>query len=64
MKEKIIWVNILVGSDDKFCSESCPMIGETSSNDECHAFNKLLKFDVESYRWYRCSECLQHTIGG
>lgn len=63
MKEKIIWVRILVGAEDRFCSESCPMIGETDSNDKCHAFNRSLTLDVESYRWFRCLECLQHTIG-
>ncbi|HQG58791.1 MAG TPA: hypothetical protein PLM44_03125 [bacterium] len=36
---------------------------ETKACVNCIAFDKLLRFDEISYRWYRCDKCIHNQIG-
>jgi hypothetical protein len=49
--------------DNRFCNEDCKFETETASCDKCSAYDILLKFDVESYRWWRCAKCMALQIG-
>lgn len=50
-------------NDNRFCSEDCSFASETKGNDKCIAYDKLLRFNEESYRWWRCPKCLALQIG-